>query len=148
MLDLVILKVIRMFGEIAGIENQPEMKNALVIDKEVDFCALMKFYLTKKNFHVSTSYSLADALVKIELEKPEVIIVDRTLHCQLECCLKEKINSITDYTPKVYFISSELQESEGPFIYTLKRDYYKTNNFQTLLDFWEKIIQYIKDLFR
>lgn len=137
-----------MFGEIAAIENQPGMENALLIVEEVDFRMLMKFYLAKKNFHVSTSDSLADALVRIEMEKPELIIADTTVHPRLEYLVKEKINSITDYTPKVYCISSESPESEGPFIYTLKRDYNKKNYYQAPSNFWQRIIQYIKDFFK
>jgi CheY-like chemotaxis protein len=137
-----------MFGEIAAIESQTEIENALVIDKEVEFCALMKFYLARKNFNVSTSYNLTDALVKIEMEKPEVIIADKTLHPDLQYSLTEKINSITGYSPKIFFVGTYLQEREGPFIYTLKRDYYKKNYHKSPSDFWEEIIQYLKDLFK
>jgi len=136
-----------MLPEISAIEYQPEMKNALLIIREVDFCELMKFYLAKKNFRVSTSYSLADALVKIEMEKPELIIADG-LHLEWQYSINEKINSITNYTPKVHFSSSDLRESEGPFMYTLKRNYYKKNYNQTPSNFWEKIIQYLKNMFK
>jgi hypothetical protein len=137
-----------MYGEIAAIESQTEIKNALVVDKEVEFCALMKFYLVRKNFNVSTSYNLRDALVKIEMEKPEVIIADKTFHPDLQDSLTEKINSITGYSPKIFFVGTYLQEREGPFIYTLKRDYYKKNYHKSPSDFWEEIIQYLKDLFK
>jgi len=137
-----------MYSEITAIESQTETKNALIIDREVDFCKLMKFYLTRKNFNVSTSYNLVDALIKIEIEKPEVIITDRTFHPDLQHCLTEKVNSITGYSPKILFASTYLQEREGACIYTLKRDFYKKDYYQSLLDLWEKIIKHLNDLFK
>jgi hypothetical protein len=85
---------------------------------------------------------------KIEMEKPEVIIADKTFHPDLQDSLTEKIKSITGYSPKIFFVGTYLQEREGSFIYTLKRDYYKKNYHKSPSDFWEEIIQYLKDLFK
>ncbi len=55
------------------------MKKILIIDDEVDFCMLLKFYLTKKNCDVCISHNLHDGLELIENNHPDIIILDNNL---------------------------------------------------------------------
>jgi DNA-binding NtrC family response regulator len=133
-------KVIEMLW---GIESQTGTKRVLIIDNEVDFCQLMKFYLSKKNCKVYTSYTLKDALQIVEEEKPELIIADKKVHHNFERYLNDKIDSIQHYYPEIKYMSATGKQPEGAVQYTLKKDYYKRPE-----GFWEKITEYIKDLFK
>ena len=55
------------------------MKKVLIIDDEVDFCLLMKFYLAKKNCEVSISHNLHDGLELVEKKHPDIVILDNNL---------------------------------------------------------------------
>jgi DNA-binding NtrC family response regulator len=131
-----------MSGEITAIESQTERKKVLIIDYEVGFCMLMKSYLLRKNFNVSTSYSPRDAMAKVEIEKPEVIIANRNFYPNFEKHLNEKIESIPGYSPSIFFESSNVADREGAVIYTLNKDYCERPK-----SFLERLTEYIKDIF-
>jgi DNA-binding NtrC family response regulator len=139
-----------MFG---GIESLTGVKTILIIDKEVDFCKLMEFYLSRKNFEVYTAYTLRDAFVVIEEQRPELIIADKHGRHNFETDLNEKVDSITGYYPVINFISSRGWEREGAIQYTLKKDYskkdyYKKDYYKRNHSLWEKIVEYFKNLFK
>jgi two-component system response regulator HydG len=55
------------------------MKNILVIDDDITLCLMLKTWLTKKGFIVSTAISISDAKKEVALFKPELIISDLRL---------------------------------------------------------------------
>lgn len=54
-------------------------KKVLIIDDEVDFCTLMKFYLSKKNCDVTISHTLHDGLGLLHDKIPDIVILDNNL---------------------------------------------------------------------
>jgi DNA-binding response OmpR family regulator len=51
----------------------------LIIDDEVDACALMKEYFIKKDFQVDCAYTLQDGVDKINESEPNVLFLDHNL---------------------------------------------------------------------
>jgi DNA-binding NtrC family response regulator len=54
-------------------------KKVLIIDDEVDFCLLMRFYLSKKNCDVQISHTLSDGLGQVKVQSPDIVILDNNL---------------------------------------------------------------------
>jgi two-component system OmpR family response regulator len=54
-------------------------KKVLIIDDEVDFCLLMRFYLSKKNCDVQISHTLRDGLGQVKAQSPDIVILDNNL---------------------------------------------------------------------
>ena len=54
-------------------------KKVLIIDDEVDFCFLLKTYLTKKNYKISLANTLYQGLQLLESENPDIIFLDNNL---------------------------------------------------------------------
>jgi len=54
-------------------------KKVLIIDDEVDFCLLMRFYLSKKNCEVSISHTLREGLGCVYNNVPDIIFLDNNL---------------------------------------------------------------------
>ena len=53
-------------------------KTILVIDDELDLCALIKIMLTKENYFVECAGSLAEAGFKLK-NKPDIVLLDNNL---------------------------------------------------------------------
>ncbi len=56
-----------------------EVKNALIIDDEIDICMLLKNFLKKKNSDVECSTSLKDGILKFNEVQPDLLILDHNL---------------------------------------------------------------------
>lgn len=54
-------------------------RKVLIIDDEIDFCLLIKYYLSKKNCDVSISHTLREGMSMVEKKHPDVIILDNNL---------------------------------------------------------------------
>jgi DNA-binding response OmpR family regulator len=54
-------------------------KKVLIIDDEVDFCLLLKYYLSKRNCEVFISNTLHDGMNKLKNNLPDVVILDNNL---------------------------------------------------------------------
>lgn len=54
-------------------------KKVLIIDDEVDFCFLLKSYLSKKNYKISLANTLYKGLEMLEEEEPDIIFLDNNL---------------------------------------------------------------------
>ena len=54
-------------------------KKVIIIDDEVDFCLLVKFYLSKKNCDVSISHTLKGGLRLVHSSIPDIVILDNNL---------------------------------------------------------------------
>ena len=54
-------------------------RKVLIIDDEVDFCLLMKYYLSKKDCDVSISHTLTEGIGMVAKKHPDVIILDNNL---------------------------------------------------------------------
>lgn len=80
-------------------------KKVLIIDDEVDFCLLLKDYLTKKNCFVTDVSRFSDGLNLIELLEPDVIIVDANSSDYSKNGLQNIINSIENYAPHLFLIN-------------------------------------------
>ncbi|MGB8190421.1 MAG: response regulator [Chitinophagaceae bacterium] len=55
------------------------MKKVLIIDDEVDFCLLLKAYLTRHNYDVYYSHTLATGMEQAKKIQPEIIFLDNNL---------------------------------------------------------------------
>lgn len=55
------------------------MKKVLIIDDEVDFCLLLKAYLTRHNYDVYYSHTLAAGVEQAKKISPEIIFLDNNL---------------------------------------------------------------------
>lgn len=54
-------------------------KKVIIIDDEVDFCLLVKFYLSKKNCDVRISHTLQGGLGLVHNSIPDIVILDNNL---------------------------------------------------------------------
>ena len=55
------------------------MKKVLIIDDEIDFCLLLKAYLSKLRYEVYYSNSLADGVEQARKINPSIIFLDNNL---------------------------------------------------------------------
>lgn len=55
------------------------MKRVLIIDDEIDFCLLLKAYLTKLRYEVHYANSLAEGVEKARKINPSIIFLDNNL---------------------------------------------------------------------
>lgn len=55
------------------------MKKVLIIDDEVDFCLLLKAYLTRYKYDVYYAHTLSEGMEKAKKIIPEVIFLDNNL---------------------------------------------------------------------
>jgi Response regulator containing CheY-like receiver, AAA-type ATPase, and DNA-binding domains len=53
-------------------------KTILVIDDDVDLCALIKYLMTKENYTVECAISLTEAELKLK-QRPEIVLLDNYL---------------------------------------------------------------------
>ncbi|MET0637872.1 MAG: response regulator [Chitinophagaceae bacterium] len=51
----------------------------LIIDDEVDFCAIMKSYLQKTGYEVYLAYNIQDGLKLISEKSPDILFIDNNL---------------------------------------------------------------------
>lgn len=56
-----------------------DKKKVLIIDDEVDFCFLLKHYLTKKNYKILLANTLQQGLQLLQSETPDIIFLDNNL---------------------------------------------------------------------
>ncbi|MGC4036615.1 MAG: response regulator [Chitinophagaceae bacterium] len=54
-------------------------KKVLIIDDEVDFCFLLKTYLSKKNYDIMFAYTLKDGMQLLKSEIPDIVFLDNNL---------------------------------------------------------------------
>ncbi len=54
-------------------------KRVLVIDDEVDFCFLLKTYLSKKNYEILLANTLNQGMQLLESEVPDIVFLDNNL---------------------------------------------------------------------
>ena len=54
-------------------------KGVLIVDDEADFGLLMKEFFSRKGYTVSLANSVATGLTKLQLEKPDVMLLDNHL---------------------------------------------------------------------
>ena len=52
------------------------MSKLLIVDDEIDVCEFAKNFFLKRNISVSTAREGAEALTKIEAEKPDLVLLD------------------------------------------------------------------------
>ena len=55
------------------------MKKVLIIDDEVDFCLLLKAYLTRHDFEVNYAYTLSEGIEQAKKISPDIIFLDNNL---------------------------------------------------------------------
>ncbi len=78
-------------------------KDVLIIDDEIDFCVLMKHYLTQKHFDVYYCHDLNEGLNIIEMRRPAQIILGTNLAYNCEETLQSKVHAIENYSPKIFW---------------------------------------------
>ena len=54
-------------------------KKVLIIDDEVDFCFLLKTYLTKKNYDIVLANTLEQGMRLLKAEVPDIVFLDNNL---------------------------------------------------------------------
>ncbi len=54
-------------------------RKVLIIDDETDECFLISAFLTRKNYEVKYAHTLLDGIIKLESEKPDVLLLDNNL---------------------------------------------------------------------
>lgn len=54
-------------------------KKVLIIDDEVDFCFLLKTYLSKKNYDILLANTLEDGMQLLKSENPDIVFLDNNL---------------------------------------------------------------------
>jgi two-component system, OmpR family, response regulator len=54
-------------------------KKVLIIDDEVDFCFLLKTYLTKKNYDIILANTLEQGMKLLRSERPDIVFLDNNL---------------------------------------------------------------------
>ena len=69
-------------------------KKVLILDEEVDFCKLIRFYLEKHNCTVLVAHTIQHALQIIDNETPEVVIIDQWFNRHVEL-IKSKLPGVT-----------------------------------------------------
>ena len=69
-------------------------KKVLILDEEVDFCKLMRFYLEKHNCTVLVAHTIQHALQIIDNETPEVVIIDQWFNRHVEL-INSKLPGVT-----------------------------------------------------
>lgn len=55
------------------------MKRVLIVDDEVDLCMLLKQFLTKKNYEVHIAHTLSDGINKLNVVRPDTLMLDNNL---------------------------------------------------------------------
>ena len=90
------------------------VKKVLIIDDEVDFCMLLKFYLSKKNCDVCISHNLHDGLELVEDNHPDIVILDNNLPDGLGWPAAEYILKI-DPGVHLFLISANKLNSSNTF---------------------------------
>jgi DNA-binding response OmpR family regulator len=73
-------------------------KKVLIIDDEVDFCFLLKTYLTKKNYDIVLANTLEQGMKLLTAEVPDIVFLDNNLPDGLGW---EKIEFICSSFPRV-----------------------------------------------
>jgi DNA-binding NtrC family response regulator len=56
-----------------------QKKKVLIIDDEVDFCFLLKTYLTKKNYEILLANTLEDGMEILQSQTPDIVFLDNNL---------------------------------------------------------------------
>ena len=132
-----------MVSEITEIKTEVVGKKALIIDEEMEFCWVLKYYLSKKDYNVATASNLSESLRAIDREMPDLIMADSYVHDNFENLLREKIRSIPGYSPQIVFTNAREPKRVGAVMYTLKRGEDVDLNSKI-----KRIISSIKDLFK
>lgn len=55
------------------------MKRVLIIDDEIDFCLLLKAYLTRHSYEVFYAHTLASGIEQAKKISPDIIFLDNNL---------------------------------------------------------------------
>lgn len=71
--------LILMVGNFLYCESMKSRKKVLIIDDEVDLCLLLKTYLTRRNYDVYYSHTLADGLAQFQHIQPDILFLDNNL---------------------------------------------------------------------
>ena len=56
-----------------------QKRKVLIIDDEVDFCFLLKTYLTKKNYEILLANTLVEGMQILQSEAPDIVFLDNNL---------------------------------------------------------------------
>lgn len=55
------------------------MKRVLIVDDEVDWCLMIKLFLTRKNYEVHTAHTLSEGFKKMKSIMPDALLLDNNL---------------------------------------------------------------------
>jgi DNA-binding response OmpR family regulator len=104
-------------------------KKVLIIDDEVDFCFLLKTYLSKKNYKICLANTLNQGMQLLQSEKPDIIFLD---------------NNLPDGFgwDKIDFITSSLPDAQLNLISAYKYTY--PGREAEKLKIWEKPLDFRK----
>ncbi|UZR98195.1 response regulator [Chondrinema litorale] len=88
--------------------EEKQLKTALVVDDETNLCFLLKNLLTRMNYQVSCTSTLAEAVKEYNQYKPDIIFLDIHLPDGLGYTLLEQLRNRDEHT-YVVMMSSETQ---------------------------------------
>ena len=78
--------------------DQPEKRQeVMIIDDEVDMCLFLKAYLMRKNYDVMIAHTVADAMPRIRMYKPDYVLLD----CSSCRNIKKTVAEIEEAAPGV-----------------------------------------------
>lgn len=55
------------------------MKRVLIVDDEIDWCVMIKLFLTRKNYEVHTAHTLSEGFKKMKSILPDALLLDNNL---------------------------------------------------------------------
>jgi two-component system response regulator HydG len=78
-----------------------EEKQILIIDDDIDICALLKRFFERKGYAVSTAFTAKEGLTQVEANQPDLILTDFRLPDMDGLEVIKSLKSITPKTPVI-----------------------------------------------
>lgn len=105
-------------------------KKVLIVEDEPDILQLVKLYLEKEGFHVSTAATGTAALKQVKTERPDLVVLDLMLPelDGLEVCKRIRSGADTARLP-IIMLTAKAEESDTVIGLELGADDYVTKPF-------------------
>ena len=106
-------------------------KRILLVDDEADFVELLRNRLEENNFDVIIAYDGEEALVAVERERPDLILLDIMLPKMsgFDVCRKLKVDERLKNIP-IVMLSAKFQPNDIKFGMAMGADGYITKPFE------------------
>lgn len=84
-----------------------QKKKVLIISEDIDFCVVMQFYFSKRQMNVACVQMLQEGLAIVELERPEVILLEDGRDKKSRLVLEDTIRTMSDYQPEIRPVTNQ-----------------------------------------